>query len=385
MRSMSLTGKRAGPFLWRQISAALTSLVSDAAGLTLSVENGNFSILKKGYVPATLQQVDARIVVDGKKDDVTVTLDNLKIAAPRLMLSGVFSIRPSSPRISLDIRGKGLSVGQTREFALSAAGETPSVRNIFDIVRDGTVPDITFHSQGDSFEDLGEIMNMEIKGELEQGSIHIPGPGLDFTAVKGAFAVSKGILQGTDITGRYGNSNLRQASLRLGLKGADAPFHLETLVRADLQEVLVLLGRLVKDKAFLQELNLVQSLSGTALGRLVLGGTIASVDTRVEVSDMNLSARYQRIPFPVTIKGGSFTYDEEQVSVKDLAGAVGQTTFSGIAARMDQGREPRLAVLSGTMRIHAGEMYDWLSSLSNAGIVTDITSATAASPSPRSR
>ena len=151
---------------------------------------------------------------------LTVTLDKLKIAAPRLMLSGGFSISPSSPRLSLDMRGKELSVRQTGEFALSAAGETPAVRNIFDIVRDGTVPEITFHSQGDSFEDLGAAMNIEIKGELEQGRIHIPGSGLDFTAVEGAFMVSKGLLQGTGISaGMCGSSNLRQASLRLDVKG----------------------------------------------------------------------------------------------------------------------------------------------------------------------
>ena len=265
---------------------------------------------------------------------------------------------------------------QTREFALSAAGETPSIRNIFDILRDGTVPDISFHSQGDTFEDLGTAMNIEIKGELEQGSIHIPGPRLDFTAVKGAFVVSKGILQGANITGIYGNSSLRQASFSLGIKGDDGPFHMEASFRADLQEVLAMLRRLVKDKAFLQELNLIQSLSGTALGRLVLGGTLASVDTRVAVSEMNLSARYQRVPFPVTVKGGSFTYDKEQISVKDLAGTVGQTTFSGIAARMDQGREPRLEVRSGTMRIHAAEIYGWLSSFEGTrALLQDMTSA----------
>jgi len=186
-------------------------------------------------------------------------------------------MRSSSPRIRLDLRGKGLSVGQTKEFVLAAAGEAPSARNIFDIIREGAVPDITFHSQGESFADLGEILNMEIKGELEQGSLHIPGPSLDFTSVNGAYAISKGILQGTDITGTYGNSNISQASLSLGLKGEAAPFHLETLVRADLKEVLVLLRRLVKDKAFLQELNLIQSLNGIALGRLVLGETLASV------------------------------------------------------------------------------------------------------------
>ncbi|MBN2437830.1 MAG: AsmA-like C-terminal domain-containing protein [Deltaproteobacteria bacterium] len=359
-----------------QISAALNSLVSDTAGLSLSVENGSFSIIRKGYAPATLQQVDARIVANSKEESVTVTLDKLKIAAPRLMLSGVFSIRPSSPRLSLDIRGKGLSVGQTRNFVLSAAGETPSVGSIFDIVRDGTVPDITFHSQGDSFEDLGAAMNIEIKGELKQGSIHIPSPRLDFTAVKGAFIVSKGILRGTDITGVCGNSNLRQASFSLDTRRDDGPFHMESVVRADLQEVLVMLRLLVQDKAFLQELNLVRSLSGNVLGRLVLDGTIASVETRVTVSDMNLSARYQRLPFPVTVKGGSFTYDAKQISVKDLAGAVGQTTFSGIAARIDRGRTPQLVVRSGTMRIHAAETYGWLSSFERTrASLQDITSA----------
>jgi hypothetical protein len=350
------------PLSVEAISAALKSLMSDAAGLTLSIENGSISLIKNGQAPVMLRQIDARIIAISKKDNITVTLDNLNIATPRLMLSGVFSMRSSSPRLRLTLRGKGLSVGQTKEFVLAAVGEAPSVRNIFDVVREGTVPDITFHSQGDALEELGAIMNMEIKGELEQGSIHVASPRLDFTAVKGAFAVSKGILQGTDIAGTYGNSNIWQASLSLGLKGEDAPFHLETLVRADLKEVLVLLRRLVKDKAFIQELDLVQSLNGIALGRLVLGETLASVGARVAVSDVNLSTRYQRIPFPVTIKGGSFTYDKEGVSVKDLAGAVGQTTFSGIAARLDQGGEPQLAVLSGAMRIDAGEIYRWLAS-----------------------
>jgi hypothetical protein len=355
-------GEESSPLSAETISAALQSLVSDTAGLTLSIENGSFSMMRKGYTPATLQQVEARMVIDHQKDGAAITLEKLEIGYPRLMLSGAFRMHSSSPRLRLDLRGKGLSVGQTKEFVLAAVGEAPSVRNIFDIVREGTVPDITFHSQGDALEELGAIMNMEIKGKLEQGSLHIPVPSLDFTSVNGAYAISKGILQGTDIAGTYGNSNIRQASLSLGLKGDDAPFHLKTLVKADLKEVLVLLRRLVKDKAFLQELNLIESLNGIAQGRLVLGETLASVGARVAVSDVNLSMGYRRIPFPVTVKGGSFTYDKEGISVKDLAGAVGQTTFSGIAARVDQGGEPQLAVLSGAMRIDTGEIYRWIAS-----------------------
>ena len=346
-----------------QISAALTSMTSDAAGLILSVENGRFSLIRNGHEPAVLRQVDARVVVESKEDRITVTLDRLKVMTPRLLFAGVFSIRPASPRLSLYIKGTNLPVQQTGGFALAAAGEMPPVRNITDIVRDGTVPDITFESGGDTFEELGAIKNIEIKGGLEQGGIHIPGLGLDFTAVQGAFTVSKGILQGTGIEGRLGKSTLRQASLKLGVTGDDGPFHLETVAKADPQEALDLLRQLVKDKPLLQELHRIQSVSGAMLGRLALGGTLASVEPRVSVSEMNLSARYDRIPFPVTIGRGSFVYDQEQITVKDLTGTVGQSTFSGMDARIDRGPEPRLAVRSGTLFLHAAEMHGWLASL----------------------
>jgi len=346
-----------------QISAALKSMMSDEAGLSLSVENGRFSVIRKGHEPAVLRQVDARMVAESKEDRITVTLDRLRVAAPRLLFAGVFSIRPTSPRLILSIRGTNLPVQQTGEFALAAAGETPPIRNIMDIVRDGTVPDITFESRGNSFEDLGAIENIEIKGGLEQGGIHIPGLGLDFTAVKGAFTVSKGMLQGTGIAGQSGKSTLQQASLKLGVMGDDDLFRLETVVMADPQETLVLLGRLVKDESLLQELQRIQSVSGAVRGRLVLDGTLASVETRVSVSEMNLSARYDRIPFPVTVGRGSLVYDPEQISVKDLTGTLGQSTFSGMDARMDRGPEPRLAVRSGTLSLHATEMHGWLASL----------------------
>jgi hypothetical protein len=345
-----------------QVSASLKSLVSETAGLTFSIENGSISIIHEGHAPATLQRIDARAVVESKQGGVTVTLDHLQIASPRLTLSGTLGIRPSSPRIRLDLRGEGLSVRQAGDFLLSAAGEMPPVGRILDILRDGTISEITFHSQGDSFEDLGGSLNTEIKGELVQGSIHVPGPGLDFTAVNGAFAVSQGVLQAADVTGRSGKSSLGQTSLRLDVKGDGGPLHLETLFRADLGEVLTLLRRLVADKDFLQELTLIQSLNGTAVGRLLVGGTLASLEPRVAVSEMNLSARHRHVPFPITVRGGAFTYAKDQISVQDLEGTVGQTAFSGISVRLDQRPEPQLAVRTGLLRIHAAEMYGWLSS-----------------------
>ena len=361
--TLHITDRESGIPSVEQISAALRSMTSDVDGLILSVENGRFSVIRNGHEPAVLRRVDARMVAESKEDGITVTLDRLKVAAPRLLFAGVLRIRSASPRLSVHLKGTNLPVQQTGGFALAAVGEMPPVRNITDIVSDGTIPGITFESRGDTFEELGAIKNIEIKGGLEQGGIHIPGLGLDFTAVQGAFTVSKGILQGTGISGRFGKSNLRQASLKLGVTGDDGPFRLETVAKADPQEVLVLLRRLVKDKPLLQELHRIQTVSGSIGGRLVLDGTLASVETRVSVSEVDLSAWYDRIPFPVTIGRGSFVYDPEQISVKGLTGTVGQSAFSGMDARMDRGPEPRLAVRSGTLFLHAAEMHGWLASL----------------------
>ncbi|MCG6535250.1 MAG: hypothetical protein L7F78_11285, partial [Syntrophales bacterium LBB04] len=355
--------KESKPWSIEEISAAIQALVGDSARLTVTVEKGRLSFRKPGQVPASLQQVEARMVVDSHKDRLRVTLEPFKVASPQIRLSALLSIQPSSPRLSLEIRGRGLAVGPLRDLALFVAEEMPSVQNVCDILRDGQVPTLSFHSRGDSFEALGAPRNLEIKGDLEGGRIYVPGPGLDFTAVYGQYLISKGILQGTNLTGQYGNSDLKQTSLNLSLIEDDAPLHLEGLVRADLGEVLTLLPRFVKDKVFLDELSKVQSLSGTARGRLALGGKIGSLNAQVMASDLNFSARYERIPFPITIQGGEFTYDEKQVSLKNLTGTLGQSTFSGLAARMDQGQTPHLTVLSGKMRLQAAEIYGWLSSL----------------------
>jgi hypothetical protein len=354
--------KKRPPLSVEEIWSAIRVLVGDSARLTLTVEKGSLALRKIGQVQTSWRQIDARMIVDSHKDSLGVTLESFRVASPRIMLSGLFNIHPSSPRLSLKIWGKPLALGPVRDLALYAGGEMPLVRNICYILRDGHVPNVSFYSRADSLEALGATMNIIIEGDLEEGRIHIPQAGLDFTAVKGHYFLSKGDLKGSVLAGRYGKLELKQTFFKLNLNEDDPPIHLESFVKADLGEVLTLLPRLVREKTFLDELRKFQSLSGTARGRLVLGGSLNSLTTQVMISDFNFSARHERLPFPLTIKEGEITYDGKQVSLKNLNGTVGRTTFSGLTARLDQSKTPHLTLLFGKTHLQAAEIYGWLSS-----------------------
>jgi hypothetical protein len=101
---------------------------------------------------------------------------------------------------------------------------------------------------------------------------------------------------------------------------------------------------------------------GSASGRLVLEGTTRSFRTKVDVTGFRIVSRYRRIPFPVEIRGGHFSYDEGDIRAGDLSGSVGKSSFSRLEGRLRTGGTPHIEDLSGDLRIDAGEIYPWISS-----------------------
>jgi hypothetical protein len=243
-------------------------------------------------------------------------------------------------------------------FAL--AEDVPVVQDIFTYIRGGAVPLITIHSEGSSIADLGKNENISIKGRLLQGEIFIPEPQFYFKNVKGEFVISRGILKGDHIEAKLDNTELREGKLKIGLKGANVPFHLDTLAKVNLEELSHLLGRVVKDKSFLRELNGIHDIKGIAEGRLVLGESMASIKSKVDVSEFNLSASYQRIPYSIEIKEGQFLYDGKKVQVKNLSGTFGKSTVSGLTAGLTFGNVPYLEITSEKSSVSLEEIYRWL-------------------------
>jgi hypothetical protein len=62
-----------------------------------------------------------------------------------------------------------MDVSPAREIALGLAGETEPVRTIFDILRGGKIPYISFETHGRSPADLGRLKNISIEGNIVGG------------------------------------------------------------------------------------------------------------------------------------------------------------------------------------------------------------------------
>ena len=300
---------------------------------------------------------------------IQIVLTELKLDSPELRLSGRFEIDQKAPLFVLEVQGKEVDVASTREAALMLAGKLPITKTIFNIAKEGKIPLITFQSRGRSIPDLDETENFSVKGRLLEGVISIPLEELgwkeiDITLekVSGEVAISKGILEAKNVSAQWGNEALRGGKLRVGLEGENVPLHLEVVTEVDLSLLPPLLNRVIKDRTFLEEMARLNQVEGRAIGKLVLGESTETIKAKIDIQDIQLLARYDRIPYSVTIDRGEFSFDGERLGIKNLTGKVGKSSFSEVAARIGFGREPSLEVFSGRSILSLEEIYPWLSS-----------------------
>jgi hypothetical protein len=295
-----------------------------------------------------------------EQDRATVSLDQLRLDHPRLAMSGRLLVDKSAPEFRLDFEARDLDVASVRQVALCLGGDRRVVRDIFEYVRSGEIPVITFRSRAPRIDQLGKDRFFRIEGRLENGKIHIRGPDLDPEEVFGEVVISGGILHGEDLKARLGNSRADGGALRVGLKGKDAPFRLQMDVDADVAEVRPILLRVIEPGTFVRELALVANLEGRALGSMLLEGSLQSIQARVEVSECRMSGDHQRIPYAIRIDEGEVTYEKDSIRLTNVKGALGASSFSGLTFRLGFGESPRLEIDSGELQLVMDEIYPWL-------------------------
>ena len=285
--------------------------------LEAAFESGDFQTLHlsfQGSVPRlTLVENGRQLTIKCERLKGSVDLSANKLSAdvaelhlnyPEVNLSGSFLRQTQPARYQLFLKGKEVDVASTRHVSLALLHRFSVARKIFEIVRGGMVPEITFATHGHSVHDLGEAENIHIVGSMKNGNIFVPKADLDLTEVFGKVDISNGILTGENLRARLKNSTGTKADLRIGLRGDDAPFRLDILIDADLAQLPPILLRVVKNERFDNEINLIDSFEGKATGRLVLGDSLDSVKAVVDVADIELNAVYQRLPYPLHIESG---------------------------------------------------------------------------------
>lgn len=303
-------------------------------------------------------QFKGAIEFNGQETDIS--LDNLEAASPRLALKGNIHRDEEAPRTDLTVTGSNIDIQALRQAVLFFAPEDPTAQSIFDVLRAGTVPAITFASTGKAMSDLGDLKRMRITAALQQGSIHIPGTPLHLIDVAGNADITEGTLRGNRLTARMGNTSVQNGTLLLGLQGGNAPFQLDLMVKADLAELPPVLKAFVSDRTFTQELDMLQNVQGTASGRLILGESIRSIQVTADISSFQLDAAYQRVPFPLELHGGRFFYNGKNLLVEHIQGGVGKSSFTELTARLDLTAPLTFEVKSAQFTLVLDELYPWL-------------------------
>ena len=341
--------------------------------LDISLETEGFKVFQgevQGSLPLlTLQRAREKVVIRGKslkgdfrigEEGITVSLSQLDLDYPQLSISSTLLIDQAAPRVSLELEGRGIDINSMREAALALAGETPDVQEIFQIVKGGKVPLITFSAQGSSLADLGNLENIVIKGRIREGNIFVPEVDLELKDVTGEGVISKGILEAKNLEGRFGNTSGSEGILKLGLEGDDSPFYLNVKVQADLAQLPFVLKRVIEDKSLLKEISLVDDLRGTARGNLILSGSTAVIKPYLDVSEFSLSAEYRRVPYRIHVEGGRFAFSETTIGVENVDTTVGKSSISGLSGRIDWGKPPYFEVKFDQSTYTVDEIYPWL-------------------------
>jgi len=251
------------------------------------------------------------------------------------------------------LEARDVHVSQVRETVLALAGDDPDVKQVFNHLRGGNVPTVTFQTKGASSAELLDLDRMVIDGKIEEGQVYVPEAELDLEGVKGDAVISKGILEGRNLEAAFGN---------LGLSGKERVFHLDIAVDADVSQVPPVLKRFVRNKDVLEEMEAIHDLKGRAKGKLLLGESTADLKVTVEATEFTLSSSYKRLPFPIKVQGGYYSQQGTTCTVRDARYQLGNSSMSGFSASIDWTEALPLKAEFKDANIRLEEMIPWLAS-----------------------
>jgi len=290
---------------------------------------------------------------------VEVIVSRITVASPRIAAGAKFVMNEATG-FALESEATDVDLP-----ALQAAadGLAPAVDFLQDFpVRfmRGTVTAVKFNTQAARLADLFDLKALHINGLVSNVDLSLPVLyNLKVYDASAIGSLEQGVVRAEQVRGRLEKSMGRDGSFEMDLNPDVPPLHAELTVAADLPEALAVAKQVLPDPDAQKALGQVKQLQGTAVVHATLGGDVNNVVPRVEASEIRASARHDLIPFPIRVAGGTVAYANQAVSAQGLDGAVGQSTFSGINARLGVGTPNVLTAQQGQVSLALSELFNW--------------------------
>ena len=313
--------------------------------------------LARGDRKTVIEGLTVKGVITCDERIASAVIQRVDLVSPPLIATGELTVGPAST-VRLNLAGQDIDVSRVRETALKLAGDIEIVKDFFEHVKSGRVPQISFQSAVKSFADLWK--NIDVIGVLRDGNILVADLGLDLNDVNGQFVVSRGMVEAKRFSARSGKIYGSAGTLRLGLDGKNAPLHLDLMVQADAAELRSFVLRVVEDGNIRDKLSRVRNLEGDLSGRLILGEKIDSLAPKISISRAVLRGSYDSIPYPISIEGGHFRYGHYKTEMEGVSGTIGLSSFSGLAGSLSHNGARRIEITSGNLSFDLAQTKDLL-------------------------
>lgn len=321
--------------------------------------------LQRLETPVRLRNVDVDGVVSIDETGFKFNLDRLNVDAPRLRLTGHLQAGGEVSGLRIHLVGSGIDIAQARQATLQLVGDSEAAVDIFNVLRAGHVPWISWRTEGPSLAALGVFRNMKLTGEVQSGQLFIPGADLELTDVDGIADIAEGVLRGESLTARHLSTRGRNGKLWIDFAHEDDPLFLE--IDTHMQDVgllPLLLVQWVDDAPFQEEMQRLSQVHGEARGIMILDSRNGrGLEVTADVAQCRLSAQYDRLPWEVQIEKGQVQYTGDRIAVDRMRGIVGPSRFSGLKAHVAFGGEARLQIDSARLGIDFDALVPWLASL----------------------
>jgi len=315
--------------------------------------------LARGDRKTVIKESTFRGVISHDQGTVDAVIKQFDLVSPRLTVTGELTVDPASSS-RLKVVGKDLDIAAVRESALKIAGDIGIVEDTFRHVKGGKIAEISFQTAAGSLAELWKTNNMLVTGTMRDGNISGYATGIDLDDVDGLFVVSRGMLEAKQFSARYGKIQGSDGTLRLGLEGENAPFHVDMMVHADAAEVRSLVLHVVKDDGLRKELSRIRNIEGYLSGRLTLGEKIGSLSAKVSISKAAVSGSYDSIPYPVSVKEGRFQYGDGKIALEGVSGAIGLSSFSGLTGSLNYNGSRQIEISSGKFSLAVAQAKNLL-------------------------
>lgn len=343
---VSLYGKISG----RNVDTFSAELTGNLPEVIVKSQN-NQTLLTPGF---------ANVSFNRKEQEAALVITELVLLKPALALRGKVKRSLTSQGEKwwdINLNANNLNLTEIRESTLALWGEHHLVKTVSDIVLDGKAVSTAYQFRGKS-SDFKKLEAMTITAAVENASIYVPGKAaLHLTETSGEVTIKNSRLHGKNLSARLNNSLGSNGSLLVGLNKDDNSLKLEIDIAADLADLPPLLHRLVPCPSFQQELSKISQLSGSSVGRLIIGENRHDIKVYLIEHEIYARAYYERVTGLINITNGRLTVVPDKISWQEVTGGIGQHVINEFTGNLLLRDDNLINITSFTAALDSRALY----------------------------